>query len=82
MIIEGLFNILFSLTGGLIGLLPNFSISLDNSFLQVFVEIMCFISYFLPMKTIVGITTIIVSLHMYKVVISFIKTLWQIIPIL
>lgn len=67
---------------GLLSLLPDISWNVENNFLNSVLDIFQVVCYLLPMKTVVAILTIIISINVFKIIISIIKTIWQLIPLL
>lgn len=82
MVLETIINILFLPLQGLLSLLPDISWNVENNFLNSVLDIFQVVCYLLPMKTVVAILTIIIAINVFKIVISIIKTIWQLIPLL
>ncbi len=82
MILETIINILFLPLQALLSLLPDISWNVENNFLNSVLDIFQVVCYLLPMKTVVAILTIIIAINVFKIVISIIKTIWQLIPLL
>ncbi len=82
MIVQQLFNPLFNLLEYFLGMLPNVSWSVTASFITKALDIIALVGYLLPMGTVGSILTLIVVIHLFKIVVAIIKTLWQIIPFL
>lgn len=82
MILETIINILFLPLQALLSLLPDISWNVENNFLNSILDIFQVVCYLLPMKTVVAILTIIIAINVFKIVISIIKTIWQLIPLL
>ena len=82
MITEGLLNVLFLLLQGLLVLLPDVSWNVDSNAFDTFLDIMRFGGYFLPMGTISTIIGIIFVLTLFRIFVSYIKTIWDLIPLL
>lgn len=80
MITEGIMNAFFSFLSGLFMLLPDISWDVDNAVFSTFLEIIRLAGYFLPMGTIVTILGLIISLTMFRITISLIKTIWGLLP--
>lgn len=77
MIVEGLFNIFFSILTNLFQALPNISWATDSSAMTTFLGFISVIMYLLPMGTVVTIFSLVVSLMVFRIVISIIKTIWD-----
>lgn len=82
MVLETIINILFLPLQALLSLLPDISWNVENNFLNSVLDIFQVVCYLLPMKTVVAILTIIIAINVFKIVISIIKTIWQLIPLL
>lgn len=82
MIIEALIDMLFALLNSFFEQLPDISWEVDNSFLDVFLDVLRMVCYLLPMDTVVSIIGLIVSITIFRIVISLIKTIWELIPLL
>ena len=80
MITEGFFNILFSMLGVLFSLLPDVSWDVNNNVFDAFFDILHFAGYLLPMTTIIIILKIIFSLTMFRIGVSLVKTIWNLLP--
>lgn len=82
MIGEFVLNIVFSIVSGFLSLLPDFEFSVDSSAFDYFLGIVRVASYMLPMGTVSIILGLIVHLTIFRIVISFIKTIWDLLPVL
>lgn len=81
MIGEFLLNIVFSIVSGFLALLPPIDFSVDSSAFDYFLGIVRVASYMLPMGTVSTILALIVSLTIFRIVIAFIKTIWDLLPV-
>lgn len=81
MIGEFLFNIIFAIVRGMLNLLPDISWDVDFGALSYFVDIVRVVSYLLPMQTVTIIVSLIFSIICFRIVISLIKTIWELLPI-
>jgi len=82
MIGEFVLNIVFSIVSGFLSLLPDFEFAVDSSAFDYFLGIVRVASYMLPMGTVSIILGLIVHLTIFRIVISFIKTIWDLLPVL
>ena len=80
MIVEALFNAIFSGLRNLFILLPDISWEVNPEVFDSFFSIIRLAGYLLPMGTVVTILGIILSFNMFKVLISLIKTIWALFP--
>lgn len=81
MVTETLFDMVFALVMGLLSLLPNVSWPVNASLITNALEWLHVVCYILPLGTIKAILAIIVVLQAFRIVISLIKTIWGILPI-
>lgn len=82
MIVEGIINLVFIPLNGLLILLPDVSWDVSSTVFTKFFEILRMACYFLPMTTVAIIFGMIIAINTFKIVISLIKTLWQLLPFL
>ena len=80
MIIESLINFIFIPLNGLLHLLPNISWNVDANVFAKFFEVLRLGCYFLPMGTVMAVFALIIAINTFKIVISLIKTVWQLLP--
>ena len=81
MIGEFLLNIVFKIVTDILSLLPSFEINVDSTAFEYFLGIVRVASYMLPMGTVSAIISLIVSLTIFRIVIAFIKTIWDLLPV-
>ena len=80
MIGEFLLNIIFGIVSGFLSLLPPIDVSVDSSVFEYFLDIVRVASYMLPMGTVSAILSLIVALTIFRIVIAFIKAVWDLLP--
>lgn len=80
MISEFLLNIVFNIVSDFFGMLPEFSWSVETSAFQYFLSILQVAGYMFPWSTVVTICGLIVGLSIFRVVIAFIKVIWDLLP--
>lgn len=80
MIGEFLLNIVFGVSSGLFALLPDFSWNVDTSAFSYFLTILQVAGYMFPWDTVVTIVALIFSIGLIRIVISVIKTVWDLLP--
>lgn len=80
MIVEGLLSVIFTIVSGFLSLLPSVSWSVDTSAFQYFISILQVAGYIFPWGTVVAISTIVFSLAVFRIVIAFIKSIWDLLP--
>ena len=66
---------------GFFNLLPDISWSVDTSAFEYFISILKVAGYVFPWGTVVAIVMIVFSISMFRIVISFIKTIWDLLPL-
>ena len=81
MIIESVLDVLFKILGGFFSILPDITWSVDTGAFQAFIGILKIAMYLLPMQTVVTIISIVVWLTIFRIVISLIKTVWELLPL-
>ena len=80
MIGEFLLNIVFGISSGLFALLPDFTWNVDTSAFSYFLSILQVAGYMFPWHTVVSIVGLIFSIGLIRIVISVIKTVWDLLP--
>lgn len=81
MVTEGIINLVFGIVEGLLSLLPDISWNVDGTVFDIFFDVLEMVCYLLPMGTVFAIFLIVVGLTMFRVVISLIKTIWDLLPL-
>ncbi len=76
-----LLDIIFNIVSGFLSLLPAVDISVDSSAFEYFLGICRVAVYMLPTRTVSAILSLIVSLTIFRIVIAFIKTIWDLLPV-
>jgi len=79
-ITEKLLDFFFAIASGLLSLLPSTTWDVNTSAWQYFKDILNGICYFLPLGTVTAIITLIISLTVFRIFVSFVKTIWGYIP--
>lgn len=80
MITEFFLNIVFSIVSGFFSLLPDFSWSVESSAFSYMMSIFQVAGYMFPWGTVVAIVGLIVGLSIFRIVIAFIKSIWDLLP--
>ena len=81
MVTESLLNIVFGVLSGFFSLFPNIAWDIDLDVASVFFGFVGNICYLLPMKTVILVLGIVVALNIFKITIAFIKTIWELLPL-
>lgn len=72
----------FELVYGLLSLLPDLEWTMDTTILVTVVQFLQVIFYIVPVGTVVQILFIQLTLQTFRITVSLIKTIWQLIPVL
>lgn len=80
MITHGLLTVLFGIVSGFFSLLPSVSWSVDTSAFSYFVSILQVAGYIFPWGTVTAIAALIFSLSIFRIVIAFIRAVWDLLP--
>ena len=80
MISEFFLNIMFGFVSGFFNILPDFTWSVETTAFEYFLSILKVAGYVFPWSTVVAITGLIVGLSIFRVVIAFIKAIWDLLP--
>ena len=81
MITSALINGLLSIVGGFFSILPDISWNVGSGNFQTFLDIVGSIAYLLPLGTINSILTLTVGFFIFRAIVSLIKTIWELLPI-
>ncbi len=82
MILEGILNVLFSAADSLFSILPDVSWDVDSGVFTAFFDILRMVGYLLPMSTVIAILRIVIVINAFKIGVSIVKTVWDLIPFL
>ena len=80
MVSEFFLNIIFGIVSGFFAMLPDFSWTVNSTSFQYFLSILQVAGYVFPWPTVVAIASLIVGLSIFRVVIAFIKSIWDLFP--
>lgn len=81
MISEFLLNIVFGIVEGALSILPAFDWNIKSSFFQGALDVIRVAGYLLPMDTIATMISIVVFLTLFRIAVSLIKTIWELLPL-
>lgn len=81
MVGQFLLDIVFGLISGFFNLLPDFSWNVETSAFSYFISIIEVAAYMLPLQTISTIIGLIFWITVFQIVVSFIKTIWDLLPL-
>lgn len=81
MITDKLMGIAFSFLEKLLDKLPIMNMDVDFSVLNGFLDVLGFALYFFPWAKVVPILGLIILLQVWRVIISIIRVIWEVLPI-
>ena len=81
MITDNLMGIAFSFLEKLLDKLPIMNMDIDFSVLNGFLDVLGFALYFFPWAKVVPILGLILLLQIWRVIISIIRVIWEVLPI-
>ena len=81
MITDNLMGIAFSFLEKLLDKLPIMNMDIDFSVLNGFLDVLGFALYFFPWAKVVPIVGLILLLQVWRVIISIIRVIWEVLPI-
>lgn len=82
MVTDKLLDIVFSFLEKMLDKLPVMNISIDFSAVHGFLSVVGTALYFFPWQKVAPILAIIVLLQFWRILISIIKTIWSVLPLL
>lgn len=82
MIVDTVLNAVFSVVNTILSPIPTVAIDLDPSLLAAFYQYMQLVLWILPCGTIISILGIHLTICIFRIVVSVIKTIWQLLPLL
>ena len=81
MISEFFLNVIFTIVSGLLSILPDMSWTIDSTAFEAFLDIIRAVGYMLPMNTVSAIAGVVISLTVFRFVISIVRTIWDLLPL-
>lgn len=81
MIVEFFMNIVFNIVEGALSILPAFDWNVKSAFFQGFLDVLRLACYMLPMGSIIMMINIICTLMAFRILVSIIKTIWDLLPL-
>lgn len=73
-------DIVFNFLTGFLDLLPDISWSVDTSFFGYFTDVVRVAAYMLPLETVRALINLIISLTIFRIIISIPKAIWDLLP--
>lgn len=81
MVSETLLDGLFGIVSGFFSLLPDISWNVDSGAFDVVIGIFRVVGYLLPWGTVAAIAGLIVAFTVFRIVVSIIKSVWDLLPV-
>lgn len=81
MISEFFLNIVFNIVQYFFGIMPAISWDVNTSAFSYFLNIIRVVSYMFPWYTVSAIFSLVVAFTLFRIVISFLKSIWDILPL-
>ncbi len=82
MVTDKLLDIFFNFLESILDKLPVMNISIDFSAVRGFLSVVGTALYFFPWQKVAPILAIILLLQMWRILVSIIKTIWSLLPLL
>lgn len=81
MIIDKVLDILFAFLETILSKLPVMTMDVDLSVLFGFMDVLGFALYFFPWVKVLPILGLIMILQVWRIVVSVIRTIWEVLPL-
>lgn len=81
MIIDKVLDILFAFLEAVLSKLPVMKMDVDFSVLNGFMDVLGFALYFFPWAKVLPILGLIMILQVWRIVVSIIRTVWEVLPL-
>lgn len=81
MVSEFFINLVWALVKPLIDMMPAVELNVSTESFRFFLDSCSAVSYLLPMTDIAIMIGIIIAITAFRVIISFIKTIWELLPL-
>ena len=82
MIIETIFNIIFSVVDILLTPFDGLNLIISSNVFNTVLEYLSVVTYVLPIQNFIPIFVFVISTMLLRIVISALKTLWDILPLI
>lgn len=80
MILESIFNFIFSIINILLLPFDGINLIINSEIFNTIIEYISVVTYVLPIQNFVPIIAFIISTMLLRIIISILKTLWDILP--
>ena len=81
MIIDKVLDVLFAFLEAVLSKLPVMNMDVDFSVLNGFMDVLGFALYFFPWAKVLPILGLIMILQVWRIVVSIIRTVWEVLPL-
>lgn len=81
MIVDTMINVAFSILFKLLDKLPFMKVEIDLTVMNTFLDIIGTCLYLFPWQKVAPILAIIVVMQVYRIVVSIIRVIWELLPI-
>ena len=82
MVVEGILTVVFGVINTLLMPLNIINFVVDNTVFTTILEFINMALYLIPFRQLMPIFTFFVALMMFRIVVAFIKTIWDLLPLL
>lgn len=82
MVVQGLLSVVFGVINTILMPLDIINFVVDNTVFSTILEFINMALYLIPFKQLMPIFVFFVSLMMFRIVVAFIKTIWDLLPLL
>lgn len=80
MITQALLDVIFGVVNIVVGMLPISGLLFDLSSMSVFFDVISSVNYIIPMSVFVEIIAIVIVLQSFRIAVSLIRMLWDVLP--
>jgi len=81
MIFTGVINFILSIINSALDMIPVIDIAFSMEYFEGFLGFVNFCTYLFPIYALMPLLGIVISLTVFRITISFLKTVWAILPI-
>ncbi len=81
MVSEFFLNIIFGIVNGMMSLLPDITWTVDSTAFDIVLGVFKVVGYLLPWGTVVAIIGLVLAFTIFRIVISIIKSVWDLLPL-
>lgn len=82
MVAEFFLDLVWKIVKPLIDLMPSVTLNVTTESLRFFMDAYAAVAYVFPVADIMIMIGIVISITIFRIIISFIKTIWELLPIL